>query len=155
MLLSDKEFQSVKTYLDKHFGKKVPTPEEVLEIAKDEKSAIHSYFEWDDKKAAKQYRLFQARSLIKIVLIEDSPREIPSYEYLKIESGNNLGSYFSNNEESHSFEDLMIPSALSELKSFKERYKNHIKLVPVIDAINQLLKEYEHGEEETKARICS
>lgn len=38
---------------------------QVLEMASDESSPLHSLFEWDDAKAAKAHRLSQARNIIK------------------------------------------------------------------------------------------
>jgi len=50
------------------------TPESVVKEAKQKTSALNSYFQWDDNKAAEQYRLHQARSLInhivEVVIIE-------------------------------------------------------------------------------------
>ncbi len=44
------------------------TTEQVVISAKNKKSPIHSYFEWDDNKASKQWRLQQARQLISVVV---------------------------------------------------------------------------------------
>ena len=41
------------------------SPSAVLEAARNKTSALHDRFEWDDKKAGHQYRLGQARSLIR------------------------------------------------------------------------------------------
>ena len=46
------------------------TPNRVLEAAKDKRTALHKYFEWDDKKAGHAYRLEQARQLIRSVECE-------------------------------------------------------------------------------------
>jgi len=46
------------------------TPKQVLETAKDKKSPLHSYFEWDDTEAAYKWRIEQARELIRRVKIE-------------------------------------------------------------------------------------
>lgn len=45
------------------------TPEMVIEDAKKTNSPLHNYFEWDDSKAAREYRLQQARELIRSVTI--------------------------------------------------------------------------------------
>ena len=39
-------------------------PETVVDVARDPDHPLHSHFEWDDSKAAHQYRLGQARALI-------------------------------------------------------------------------------------------
>lgn len=40
------------------------TPGQVLEAARDPRSPLHGSFEWDDRKAAEDYRLMQARWII-------------------------------------------------------------------------------------------
>ncbi len=48
----------------------VLTPEDAVEAAKSEKSAMHDYFEWDDTVAGHQHRLAQARALFKTIRVE-------------------------------------------------------------------------------------
>lgn len=42
-------------------------PDEVVTAAADRESPLHLYFEWDDSVAGHQYRLTQARQLIRVV----------------------------------------------------------------------------------------
>lgn len=44
------------------------TPEDVLKDAKGHNSPLHSFFEWDDSRAAQEHRLAQARRLIRSVV---------------------------------------------------------------------------------------
>lgn len=44
------------------------TTEMIVDFAKDTESGLHSYFEWDDSEAAKQFRSSQARQLINHVV---------------------------------------------------------------------------------------
>ena len=71
------------------FGK--ITPENVLKIASDKDSVLHSMFEWDDSKAARHYRLQQARLLInnvEIVIVSDGEeRSLPVYEIVRVDEG--------------------------------------------------------------------
>lgn len=46
------------------------TPNAVLDDARDASSPLHDQFEWDDTEAAHQYRLQQARALIRSVKID-------------------------------------------------------------------------------------
>lgn len=48
----------------------VLTPDAVVKDAKNRNSPLHEHFEWDDTKAAYQYRLDQARELIRKVRVE-------------------------------------------------------------------------------------
>jgi ribosome-associated translation inhibitor RaiA len=45
------------------------TPENVIDVARDPRSALHSEFEWDDAKAGHAHRLDQARVLIRSVKV--------------------------------------------------------------------------------------
>lgn len=49
------------------------TPKLVVDTARDKKSPLHPYFEWDDRKAGEVYRLDQARTLIRSVVITQEP----------------------------------------------------------------------------------
>ena len=55
-------------------GMLVPTT--VLDYARDPASPLHKYFEWDDTEAAEQYRIDQARQLIRSVNIT-VPAQVP------------------------------------------------------------------------------
>lgn len=45
------------------------TPDAVVAVAQDKKSPLHAAFTWDNDKAGHEYRLWQARQLIKSVTI--------------------------------------------------------------------------------------
>lgn len=53
--------------------KKGVQPEELVQLASEEDNPCHDYFEWDDSAAAHEYRLNQARRLLRsfTVIIED------------------------------------------------------------------------------------
>ena len=61
-----------------HFG--IVTPERVVEAARDDNTALHREFEWDDSVAAHQHRLATARQLIREVRFEviEQPRRVIS-----------------------------------------------------------------------------
>lgn len=46
------------------------TPEAVVQEAKSKDSPLHDCFEWDQRKAAHQYRIWQARELITSIKVE-------------------------------------------------------------------------------------
>lgn len=56
--------------------------DDVLEEARQEGSILHKHFEWDDSKAAEQYRRDQARALIqrcKITLVDNTPVQVRAF----------------------------------------------------------------------------
>lgn len=64
------------------------TPENVVKAAEPVDSPLHDWFEWDDKAAAHQYRLEQARQLIRIVKVtrldeNDQPVKVRAFHSLQ------------------------------------------------------------------------
>lgn len=49
----------------------------VVDAARDEASPLHGHFEWDDSIASEQYRLIQARSLIRRIKMTVTVQNIP------------------------------------------------------------------------------
>lgn len=62
-------WQSELAKLARDLGDKL-TPEAVVDFARDETVALHSQFEWDDAEAGSEFRLLQARGLIRRVLVK-------------------------------------------------------------------------------------
>lgn len=64
------------------------TPENIVDAARPESATLHSAFEWDNNKAAQQYRLQQARNVInnvEVKIISDSEERVLSvYEIVTV-----------------------------------------------------------------------
>lgn len=119
------------------------TSQNVLESARSEKSPIHSLFEWDDTKAAEQYRLKQAAQLICNLTVEietdDRPIECRAYmdvSEAKVGSFINVQSAFQSEES----RDVVLRRALNELSAFKTKYKNLLELQDVFNVIDTHLE---------------
>lgn len=58
-------------------------PEEIVEAARDDDSPMHGWFTWDDTAAAKQWRLMQARHLIREIEVtfpdDKEEKALPKY----------------------------------------------------------------------------
>ncbi len=67
---------------------KLLTAEATVEAASDDDSPLHSYFLWDDSRAAAQYRLAQARALIRhiTVTMPDDKEEAKLPKYVSLQS---------------------------------------------------------------------
>jgi len=81
MNLSVEAVQELKA-LESRAGKL--TPEQVVNAAENESSALHSCFTWDDSEAAARWRLDEARTIIRSVRIETviEERTIRSVAYV-------------------------------------------------------------------------
>ena len=69
-------------------------PERVVEAARPEGSALHAYFDWDDRVAGDKWRLQQARELIRSVRISipnQPPVEVRAFVSLAADRASGLG----------------------------------------------------------------
>lgn len=105
------------------------TAESVLAAAKPG-TALHRFFEWNDKKAAHEYRLEQARRLIRSieVVIEDGKgKTVAMKGFFSVENAQGARSYepmeFVFNTPDLS--DQVIAEAHAQLQSWLERYKKY------------------------------
>lgn len=116
-------------------------PEQVLEKGRDETTELHKCFEWDDEKAAEQYRLRQARQImenIKFITVnptqEDSePKEIRLYYHVPDTPGYTKTTYILQNENKY---QLLLEQAHRELRAFKNKYQSLTELKPIFDLID-------------------
>lgn len=116
----------------------------VLDSARPEKSPIHSLFEWDDTKAAENYRLTQASMLICNLDIEvqteDESKPITCRAFVNTSesvtgSFVNIQSAFQNEDT----KEIVLQRALQELKAFEKKYENLTELSEIFAEIDQLV----------------
>lgn len=115
-------------------------PEDVVEFARDPNTALHSRFTWDDGEAATQYRLWQARQIIRVVV-----REVPNAEarepvraYVSLESDRTNGGGYRTltsvmNDDDRRAELLL--QAKRDARLFASRYRVLQEMAKVIEEI--------------------
>lgn len=118
------------------------TPQDILDDARNDNSPLHSFFEWDDNAAAEQYRLSQARGLIRSVVAiyvqEDRPA-VRTRAYVHIPQGET--SHY--REASHamsqkSTREAVLKRALEELIGWQKRYHSLHEFADLCGEIDQL-----------------
>lgn len=115
-----------------------PTPESVLEKAKDPTSELHKCFEWDDTKAAEKYRLTQARQMIQFIIIKETKKKEHQVRYFQISQEKQVYkpiTFFLQNEDEYT---VLLDRAKRELKGITERYSQLNELEEVFEAIARL-----------------
>ena len=118
------------------------TPENVVDLARNQESIIHSDFEWDDEIAGEKYRIIQGRRMIQslkvVVKTNDKKKEPESFRVLQKTSTPHVyktNDYFVSNRSEY---ERLLEQALRELKGFRERYKKLTELESVFEAIDEL-----------------
>jgi hypothetical protein len=120
-------------------------PEDVVAFARNRRTALHREFEWDDAKASIEFRLEQARRVIRVsVTVLPSPHsdQEPVRAYVSVVSDRVQpgGGY-------RSFADVMtdddmrselVNEAISEAKRWRRKYERLRELAPIFLAIDKV-----------------
>jgi hypothetical protein len=121
----------------RRIGNGVLYPEAVVEYAKDETTALHSKFEWDDEKAGHQHRIWQARHLIKIIVTYEPTmkQEVTYYHSLTTDRVENGGyraivDILSN----ECLRTQLLKDALRDFDYWKQKYITIKELTPIFNA---------------------
>ena len=118
----------------KHGGKL--TPEAVVKQARSAKSALHDMFTWDDSEAAEQFRLLEARSLIRrvVVRIDDARPEVaPIRAYLNVERGSREYVTVAVVQQSRLAGDAVLAHLLVDLRSVQSRLERYADALEASD----------------------
>lgn len=119
-------------------------PKGVVDWArKHKKSALHGAFTWDDAKAADEYRIWEARRLIRIHIVTDDGE--PEFVSLSIDRPGG-GGYRSVSDvlSNRNLSDVMLRDALSDLERVRARYARVKELTSVwneVDKAKRVAKE--------------
>ncbi len=118
------------------------SPTSIVEFARDKKTALHARFTWDDTAAAEQYRLWQARQVLRVAVFvpEGSTTPIRAFVSLRDDRGIEDGGYRSVVDvlSDKELRAKMLAEALDELQGFEQRYRLLSELAPVFAAAAKL-----------------
>lgn len=125
------------------------TAQAVLERARDESSALHSCFTWDDSEAAEQWRLTEARRLIIKVKVEVQTR--PNEPSIRVRAYTSLMSDRLNGAGYQSTVTVMadadrrselLRTAMAELQAFQRKYRHLAELSMVMAEIDRVAAQH-------------
>ena len=129
---------------NEHNGR-VP-PEAVVEFARDENTALHAEFEWDDTEAAHQFRLEQARKIIRLnIEVLDTPNgsvRMPMFVSLVSDRKSGGGGYRALTDVMSSAEmrAQLLQQAIDELQRVRRKYESLRELTPVFAALDRVAR---------------
>ena len=115
----------------------------VLSSTRPVSSPIHNLFEWDDEKAAEQYRLGQATRLICNVyaVTEETESAEPIVVRAFVNVSEKKEGEFVSVVTAFTEEDMrrkVFADALKELNAFQQKYKNITEFAKLFEAISEL-----------------
>jgi len=145
--LTDDQAQKYGDHISKTFsnGHLEVTPEEVVEDARSSTAPTHEFFEWDDSAAAEQYRLEQARYMIRsiFVVVEEQTfvKETRAFVHVTIqEPEQEPRKVYTTVQHALTEEDLRkqtIEYALNQLDNWRKRWNEYTELADVLNAVKE------------------
>lgn len=118
---------------------RILTPEVVVRAAEDKNSILHKLFEWDENKAAYNWRLQQARTIlnnIEVTIITDGdPREIAVFEVTTRSEGYKSVDTFTNEDI-----DFIRANTLRQLNTMKHKLKTYKEFDKVLFYIDKAIE---------------
>lgn len=139
---SKKIVAELKQLSNKHNG--ILSPETVIKAARNPASVLHSQFEWNNSKAAHQYRLWQARHLLRVVveIISDGKNKTPVNVFVSLTPDRDgcRGGYRQTVDvvSDKVLYNTMLSNALDELKTFRNKYQFIKELAVIFGEIQKL-----------------
>lgn len=121
------------------------TRQNLVDVSRPEDAPLHQEFEWDDTKAAEEYRKEQAKVLIHHLVIEqeDRPQEYPQRVFFNIQSE---GPKYEPIDVIITRKDSMEAlrkQCLRDLITFKMKYKSILSLMGLAEQVDSLQMSFE------------
>lgn len=125
--------------------------EDVVDWAREHPdSALHREIEWDDAKAAQEYRVWQARRIIALHVVAEGGER----KFISLTVDRTKGGGYREVEDVLSDDELYrqaLADALAEHKRVQAKYRNLKKLAPIGDAIDAVERETQPAQQEAAA----
>lgn len=126
------------------------TPEDILDDARNPNSPLHSFFEWSDTAAAQQYRLHQARGLIRSVVaiyVREAEPAVRQRAYVNIQAPGEPRHY---RETGHALSqtktrEIVLRRAWAEFQQWRKRYKDLAEFAELFDVADDIGKKLLKG----------
>jgi hypothetical protein len=126
-------------------------PHDVVAAARDTRSPLNGFFQWDDSKAAAEYRLSQARSLIQRVRIVIQTKagekiETRAFHNVEIVVANKLVPRYvplRTVKANNNLAKQVIQEALRELREWNRKYRDYSNILgtEIFEVITETLDE--------------
>ena len=119
------------------------TPKDIVSAARDVKSPLHDFFEWDDAVAAEKHRLSHAAELIRSIRVvirldpHDKPREVRALVSIVTSTGRSsepIAEVMSKKE----WREQLLAEAIQDLEEFKKKYRELSELAKVFAALDDV-----------------
>jgi hypothetical protein len=120
-------------------------PQAVVDFARDPNTELHKKFEWENDVAGEQYRIWQARQLIRVqvTFLKNGNDAIPTNAFVSMKEDRNKAGGYRSIASILSDDELrarMLKQARHELNVFKRKYQDLVELASLFQEIEKVLK---------------
>lgn len=124
----------------------VASPKAIVDRARPKRNPLHKAFEWDDTKAAEEYRKTQARSLVhSFELLFEDGSTAPAMVSVRVVHDGKKRRGFMDTEEAVNDRDLrvqVLKSALSQLMAMEKRFATLSELAGVFGTAREVAEQH-------------
>lgn len=138
--MTREEIGAILDDIQERSGKPRLDAEDVVAVASEPGHPLHEHFTWDNNKAAHQWRLFQARTLIRTIRITDREGSLapPAPKYIALKQDINDGGGYRKTVDVMSDEQLAEAAratAIKELQGWLNRWRTFLSLSDLTSAV--------------------
>lgn len=121
-------------------------PENVIDKAKNQTSVLHSIFEWNNTKAANEFRLWQARNLIGSIVVkyqDGTEDDMRYYISVRVPEMNERRYYPVDLAiKRQDLNEQLLESAYQDMQMFIKKYEHLRELARVLDVVRVTLQKH-------------
>lgn len=131
------------------------TPSAVVEAARKSSNVLHKHFEWDDTKAAQQWRVEQARSVIQCIHAEDravASGHVRAFVSIATNDGRAYHTIAAI-KESVDLQSRVLEQADRDLEAFERRYNALQDVCAVVREAREILRAKRTKKAKTETRV--
>ncbi|MFW6132222.1 MAG: hypothetical protein ACOC5F_06470 [Candidatus Aminicenantaceae bacterium] len=147
--ITKKYSEKVVNEIFRIYKEKGLSAETLVEEAKKKNSPLHSFFQWDEKKAAYQWRLQQARVIINEIKVVVENKEYYAFENVSVQiSDEESQREYKNIVDIMDDEELreqVVKKAYNQLMYWRDKYSSYKEFQPVFRAIEKIGKEIKYA----------
>lgn len=144
--MADRKISKIKRVFDEILKKKgYVTPQDMVEVSKPSNALLHPYFEWDNEVAGHEYRLWQAREMVRDLKCEFEGKQIHYCQNVVVKiSGKSQRAYVTTVEtlSKKELREQVLAYALRQLNYWVNQHKIYNELVGLVDTkkLKQLIR---------------
>lgn len=115
------------------------TPQNIVDYAEaNPESELYKCFTWDDRKAANEWRKYEARQVVRLLVFEDEETNEPTRIRVMQRASETYEPVKKIVRDENEYKKL-LNRAYAELQIFRDRYKNLVELEGILEAIDALI----------------